>query len=95
MRTRIINPKLQKPWLLISCYEKVFDEYLEMSARLKAIHKRYGYRPQRTSWQWGVKADELKAKIKNASESMRDIDQMIHNFIVNNNQPVTKQNHAA
>lgn len=85
--TKIINPQLQKPWLLISAYEQIFDQYIEMNRQLTQLYKRHGRNPVNYSWQDGTRANELRTKVKDASESMRAIDEMIHDYIRNHNKP--------
>lgn len=85
--TKIINPGLGKPWLLISAYEQIFDQYIEMNRQLTQLYKRYGRNPVNYCWQDTARANELKGKIKYASESMRGIDEAIHAHIRNHNKP--------
>lgn len=87
---KLINRQLQKPWLLISSYEKAFDNFLSMTNRLQRIYAKYGGDPDKYKWHNrhnGIHARELSRQIEASQENLRNIDQMIHNYIKNNNKP--------
>lgn len=89
--TPIINRQLTKPFLLMSCYEVAFDNYLSLVHDLETSERKFNNNGRaKIEWQESVRAKEIQDKIKKCSEYLRELDAKIHTYIVNHNQPLKK-----
>ena len=64
--TSILNRKLQKPWLLISCYDVSFDNYMSIPAVTEKLNETVTH---------------LQAQLQGISQRLKTLDEMIHDYI--------------
>lgn len=86
-KTKIINPQLPKPWLLIAVYESMFDKYI--TAKKQLWYATQGAKNRNLPLTLTVKAriNRMKERMLEISKTLRDADQQIHNYIVSHNKP--------
>lgn len=74
--TIITNFNLDRPRVLFSLYYLTFGKYLNLSEKLDSMHpmKRGEIKPYM----------ELQNKLKEYSDTLRDLDEKIHEYIVKN-----------
>lgn len=78
---KIINSTLQKPWLLIACYDVSFDNYLSIHGKLEKLCERLRTAKAETVLQAEVTLSQLRGQLENISQNLRHIDEMIHDYI--------------
>lgn len=89
--TKIINPGLEKPFMLMACYDVAFDTYISLIHKLETSKRKFlNNGRSKISWQESIRHKEIQDKIKTCSEYLRELDGKIHNYIVSRNTPQRK-----
>ncbi len=79
--TQIINSKLQKPWLLISCYDVSFDNYINIQNRIRRLCKQISDNKSVVSTKLQDTIANLQDQLDGISQHLRTLDEMIHLYI--------------
>lgn len=81
-QVEIINRALQKPWMLISCYEVSFNNYLYLESRKQRLQNLLPHAEnERAKSEVEEKIFVLEGCQKNTAENLRRLDEQIHNYI--------------
>lgn len=76
----IINRTLQKPWMIITSYDISFDNWLSIQKRIEKLE---ALEKQTISGREGIqqKIMHLKTQCEGISDHLRNMDEMIHDYI--------------
>src|SRR5712671_1510699 len=66
--TSILNRQLQKPWLLISCYDVSFDNYMSIQNRLERLFKQISDSKSAITEKLNETVIHLQAQLQGISE---------------------------
>lgn len=84
--TAIINRQLQKPWMLISCYEVSFDNYISIQNRVERLYKQIGFNKSALTAKLQETLTHLQSQLLGISNHLRILDEMIHDYIKSHQQ---------
>lgn len=86
--TRLTNLELQKPFMLMACYDVAFDTYISLIKKMETSKRKFFNNGRsKIKWQESIRHNEIKDKIKNCSEYLRELDTKIHQYILSHNRP--------
>jgi len=84
--TSIINRQLQKPWMLISCYEVSFDNYISIQNRVERLLGQISINPAALTEKLQQTISHLQNQLHGISVHLRILDEMIHDYIKSHQQ---------
>ncbi len=79
--TAILNRQLQKPWLLISCFDVSFDNYISIQSRIKRLCLQTEENKSTVTAKLQETIEHLQRQLEGISQCLRTLDEMIHDYI--------------
>jgi hypothetical protein len=84
--TSILNRQLQKPWLLISCYDVSFDNYISIQNRVERLCKQISDSKTVVTAKLQETVSHLQQQLAGISQQLKTLDEMIHDYIKSHQQ---------
>ena len=81
MSTTLINRQLEKPWLLISCYDVSFDNYISIRSRVQRLYRQINENKSALTVKLQETLTHLQQQLQGISQHLRTLDEMIHDYI--------------
>jgi hypothetical protein len=79
--TSILNRQLQKPWLLISCYDVSFDNYISIQNRIQKLCNQISESKSVVTEKLQETISHLQQQLLGISQQLKRLDEMIHDYI--------------